>query len=1109
MRRRGLNPSRIPGPNITLNKDIQEYVEETRRAAGGDTWTAKPELPTTNEILGIDECDDSSGNHVDLVPNKIQGPWPSTEVYLETHYDLLREDAVASLRDAVAYVKGDPRMKDSLDACIYEKVYIVGVTCADAGLAVKVQFSTARAGKNIVWEYSPRLTTGTIVALTPASDMFKSKCIVAVVAARPLDELKQTPSEIDIFYARAEDAEFDPQQEFVMVEARSGYYEASRHTLAALQKMAREGFPFSEYLCQLQPTIEPPEYIKLNPLVDMSSTLIDGEDAKIDVLKNWPAPPESLDLSQWNALRQILTKRLAIVQGPPGTGKTHISVIALKSLLSTIPSSDPPIIIAAQTNHALDQLLRHVSQFEMNYVRLGGRSTDLDIKKRTIFELRRSNPVPTIPGGLFGPSKKRLKELAESIFKLLEPFAPVNSTSPLPATLLLKLNIITQLQYDSLVKGAEGWVHGGEQVEPLSAWLGDSKVKCDVVYQPNNFGFAEDDIDLEYEQLKELELEQGLDEEDSEALRGPYMAIKEQVKGRSLSATSSDASRCRFLKHDDLWKIPPRDRGGIYSIFQKLAKEAIRDSFRTLVRRYEVAAENLKIGKWELNSTIIQSARVVGMTTTGLSKYRGLISSIKPKIIMIEEAAEVIEAPIAAACVKSLEHLILIGDHKQLQGHCAVKELEGDPFFLSVSLFERLVHNGVEFKTLTKQRRMAPEIRRILAPIYDDLEDHPSVMSRPGVPGMGGVNSFFFCHGWPESSDSLLSKYNDSEARMIVGFYIYLHLNGVPVQDITILTFYNGQRKKILKALRDNHLLQGQYLKVSTVDSYQGEENEIVLLSLVRSNENSGNMGFLAVENRVCVALSRAKRGFYIFGNAEFLAVSNPLWWEVVQIVNCGPKRIGYHVPLTCANHQTKTYIAEPEKWSLTSGGCSSKCDQKLSCGHNCPLLCHVVPHTQVKCEQPCTELLPCGHVCVEVCDCPCKCQFGDCSVLNEGFRAGENTPPARENRITAATSSHNKSPSLNAHTDFVQNYQNYSNGGAKHEDARLASLAKKLALIERENDDPRSQLLDDNFVSVSDKPSQPILKENPVSKEGPTGHTSMRQKYVQYYSSWPGPSNN
>ncbi|ODH26661.1 hypothetical protein ACO22_04493 [Paracoccidioides brasiliensis] len=182
MKDRHLNYTCFPGPSM--------YVQETRRAAAGHSWTAKPELPTANEILGIDENNGCADGSVNLLANKVQGSWPSTEIYLRTHYGLLREDAVAPLRDAVAYAKEDPRMKDSTDVCIYEKVYIVGLTCADAGVAVKIQFSTARAGKNIVWEYSSRLITGNIVTLTPANDMFKSKCIVAVVAARPLEEIK-------------------------------------------------------------------------------------------------------------------------------------------------------------------------------------------------------------------------------------------------------------------------------------------------------------------------------------------------------------------------------------------------------------------------------------------------------------------------------------------------------------------------------------------------------------------------------------------------------------------------------------------------------------------------------------------------------------------------------------------------------------------------------------------------------------------------------------------------------------------------------------------------------------------------------------------------------
>lgn len=267
---------------------------------------------------------------------------------------------------------------------------------------------------------------------------------------------------------------------------------------------------------------------------------------------------------------------------------------------------------------------------------------------------------------------------------------------------------------------------------------------------------------------------------------------------------------------------------------------------------------------------MLETTKLIGMTTTGFSKYRPLISSLKPRVVLMEEAAEIVEAPVAVACVESLQHLILVGDHKQLQGSCTQKDLEGDPFYLNVSMFERLVNNGIPYKALTKQRRMNPEIRRLLTPIYGELEDHEIVKTRENIPGMGGTNSFFFTHSWRETTDDSMSKCNNNEAEMIAGFFSYLFLNGVGADQITVLTFYNGQRKKILTQLRRQPHLTGCYFNVKTVDSYQGEENEVVILSLVRNNAR-GNIGFLAISNRVCVALSRAKRGFYIFGSATLL----------------------------------------------------------------------------------------------------------------------------------------------------------------------------------------------------------------------------------------------
>ena len=149
------------------------------------------------------------------------------------------------------------------------------------------------------------------------------------------------------------------------------------------------------------------------------------------------------------------------------------------------------------------------------------------------------------------------------------------------------------------------------------------------------------------------------------------------------------------------------------------------------------------------------------MTTTGLNKFRPLIHSLAPKICLIEEAAEVCEAHIVAALVSSIEHLILIGDHEQLRPQCNVSELAEPEYALNISLFERLINNGIPSEVLSTQRRMIPEIRRLIQPIYGDkLKDHSSVLDRPDVPGMGGVNSFFFTHRFPESQDDLRSWFN-------------------------------------------------------------------------------------------------------------------------------------------------------------------------------------------------------------------------------------------------------------------------------------------------------------------------------------------------------------
>ena len=383
-----------------------------------------------------------------------------------------------------------------------------------------------------------------------------------------------------------------------------------------------------------------------------------------------------------DALRRILTKRLAIVQGPPGTGKTHVSVIALRLLLENLAAEDPPIIISAHTNHALDQLLRHVAKFEPDFIRLGAWTKDIEvIKPRTLFEIkdavRHSNPL----GGLRNPALARLRQLTKEMTILLAPIT--QGKEMLNSKLYEQYNVISYVQYDSLVKGAKEWVRAepnDESVGDIATWLGDERIEAKYRTMPEDFGIEVEEADLEYEQLKEIEAESKLvDDEDRDSLRGLRLVFNETFTGRQ-STGVTDKTVLSELKKRNLWDIPPENRGPVYRHMQQALKAAITKKFRELARDYEVASRDAKVGLWELDYNYLKQTKVIGMTTTGLSKYRGLIQSLKPRVVLIEEAAETLEAFVSVACFKSLEHLILVGDHQQLRGHCNDQELAGKPY---------------------------------------------------------------------------------------------------------------------------------------------------------------------------------------------------------------------------------------------------------------------------------------------------------------------------------------------------------------------------------------------------------------------------------------------
>jgi len=117
---------------------------------------------------------------------------------------------------------------------------------------------------------------------------------------------------------------------------------------------------------------------------------------------------------------------------------------------------------------------------------------------------------------------------------------------------------------------------------------------------------------------------------------------------------------------------------------------------------------------------------------------------------------------------------------------------------------------------------------------------------------------------------------------------------------------YSGQLLKI-KKIMPKDTFDG--VRVCAVDNFQGEENDIIILSLVCSNAKK-RIGFLKETNRLCVALSRAKMGLYVIGNFSLMKEEGGKEW--VNIIEDMEKRglVGDALPLYCSVHDKTTLVS-------------------------------------------------------------------------------------------------------------------------------------------------------------------------------------------------------
>ncbi|XP_045414205.1 DNA-binding protein SMUBP-2 isoform X1 [Lemur catta] len=336
--------------------------------------------------------------------------------------------------------------------------------------------------------------------------------------------------------------------------------------------------------------------------------------------------------------------------------------------------------------------------------------------------------------------------------------------------------------------------------------------------------------------------------------------ILESIQQHSLDAV---------LARSDSAQIVADIRKDIDQVFVKNKKTQDKRDKSNFRNEIKLLRKELKAREEAAMLESLTSAKVVLATNTGASSDGPL--KLLPEgyfdVVVIDECAQALEASCWIPLLKARK-CILAGDHRQLPpttvSHKAA--LAG----LSRSLMERLAeaYGASVLRTLTVQYRMHQAIMQWAseAMYQGQLTAHPSVAGHllrdlPGVAATEetGVALLLVdtagCGLFELEEEDDQSRGNPGEVRLVSLHVQALVDAGVQASDIAVITPYNLQVDLLRQSLAHKH----PELEIKSVDGFQGREKEAVILSFVRSNRK-GDVGFLAEDRRINVAITRARR---------------------------------------------------------------------------------------------------------------------------------------------------------------------------------------------------------------------------------------------------------
>ena len=308
------------------------------------------------------------------------------------------------------------------------------------------------------------------------------------------------------------------------------------------------------------------------------------------------------------------------------------------------------------------------------------------------------------------------------------------------------------------------------------------------------------------------------------------------------------------------------------------------DKYHQKMERLKERATELEV---RINAQLFGEARVIACTLVGSANR--LLDGQKFGTLFIDEAAQALEA----ACwipIRKVSRVILAGDHCQLPP--TVKSFAALKAGLGKTLMERIVDNKPEVVTLLKmQYRMNEEIMRFSSDWFygNQVESAPEVKYRSildlDIP-MTWIDTSEF--ELPEDSPltfkeqfigESFGRINKAEAELtLLALENYFQKIGKARilderLDVGIISPYRAQVQYLRSQLKKKEFFKPyrHLISVNTVDGFQGQERDIILISLVRANDE-GQIGFLRDLRRMNVAITRARMKLIILGDASTMA---------------------------------------------------------------------------------------------------------------------------------------------------------------------------------------------------------------------------------------------